>query len=114
MLPTFDAGLFIILGGLGFVFMLISFRFGEIFKIFSTVLFFALAVVLVSGYDVVYSEEFVGGTECTVADPCITTKYLIDQNGDILGWVFFAFGILTSFLMLSEVTGIGRGGGNDD
>ena len=111
MLPTFDAGLFIILGGLGFVFMLISFRFGEIFKIFSAVLFFSLSVILVSGYDIIYIDEFVGGSDCPASNPCTTTKYMIDENGEILGWVFFAFGILVSFMMLAEVTGLGR---NDD
>ena len=87
--------------------LLISFKVGELLKVLSIICFFTLAIVMFADYDVVYTESFSGGasSECPTADPCVTTKYLIQENQNWLAWIFVAFAILASLLFFLEMIG---------
>jgi hypothetical protein len=64
-----------------------------------------------SGFEVAYTSELTGGIDqCTDNDPCIKQNFIIRQddltgqtNGNWLGWVFIALGILSSMLFVIEL-----------
>lgn len=71
---------------------------------------------MLAGYDVTYSETFSGvdSTECPPANPCTTTKYLIgdadpatENNGEWLGWIFIAVGLLAAIIFLMNFISLG-------
>jgi len=73
----------------------------------SAIIFFILATFMMAGYDIAYSETFTGTGDCTVSNPCQTTKYLVgdgsDQsaeggNSSWLGWIFIIMGIFSVLL----------------
>jgi len=102
-MPIMEAGLFAILGGMAFIFMMVSFKFGSLFKLFSAVLFFALAVVLFAEYDVAYTT-----IQTTTTPPSTTTDIRFIIQGDDgtavwLAWVFVGLGIFNSFLFFIEM-----------
>lgn len=112
-MPIMEAGLFIMMGGTGFILMILSFKFGALLKILSAVMFFSLAVVLLAGYEVAYTSEL-SGPQCVdnLGDPevCLERNFLIradDQTGETSGiffaWVFIALGILSSMLFIIEM-----------
>ena len=106
-MEVFDSGLFVILLGFGFMALLLSFRIGELLKILSVICFFTLAIVMFADYDVAYTESFSGdsSTECPTANPCVTQKYLIQENQNWLGWIFMAFALLSGLLFFLEMIG---------
>ena len=106
-----EAGLFVGMGGLAFVFLLLSFRFGALLKALAAVIFFILAMILFAGYEVAYTSELSGGLiDCTDTDPCLERNFVIRQDetsGDTYGswmaWVFVGLGILSSMLFILEM-----------
>lgn len=107
-----EAGLFVGLAGAGFVFLLLSFKLGALLKALSSVIFFSLALILFSGYEVAYTSTLSGGggIDCTDLSPCIERNYLIridettDQTyGSWMGWVFVVLGILSAMLFIVEM-----------
>jgi len=107
-MPIMEAGLFAILLGMAFIFMLISFKFGALFKLFSAVVFFALAVVLLAGYDVAFT------TETTTTNPSRTitdTRFIVnsaDDQGNWLGWLFVGLGLFNGSLFFVEMIAMGK------
>lgn len=102
-MPIMEAGLFAILAGMAFIFMMVSFKFGALFKIFSGVIFFALAVVLFAEYDVAYTT-----IQTTTAPPSTTTdiRFIIqagDGTASWLAWVFVGLGVFNSFMFFIEM-----------
>lgn len=108
-----EAGLFVGLGGLGFVFLLLSFKFGALLKVISAVIFFSLAMILFAGYEVAYTSTLSGGlTDCSDITPCIERNYIVRQDettGDTYGswmaWVMVVMGIMSSMLFIIEMIG---------
>jgi len=100
-MPIMEAGLFAILAGMAFVFMMVSFRFGALFKLFSAVIFFALAVVLFAEYDVAFT------TETTQGQNVVTDLRFIIQGDDgtslWLAWIFVGLGVFNGALFFIEM-----------
>ncbi len=107
-MPIFDAGLFALMTGSAFLILLVSFKIGALLKALAGVIFLSLAIVLLAGYDVAYIEEISGASssECPTANPCTTTKFIISDNGEWLGWIFMAFGIFALLLFILEMMGM--------
>lgn len=102
-MPIMEAGLFAILAGMAFIFMMVSFKFGALFKLFSTVVFFALSVVLFAGYDVAFTTETTTGN-----NPNITTdiRFIIqgaDGTSLWLAWIFVGLGVFNGALFFIEM-----------
>jgi Ca2+/Na+ antiporter len=97
-----DAGIFLLVLGLAFVFMIGSFKFGPVFKIIAAVLFFILAVWMMAGYQVGYKSSTYDPNSASTQN---TTKYIISDtsNGIWLGWIFILFGLICAFLFIIEV-----------
>lgn len=109
-MPIMEAGLFALMGGSGFIFLLLSMKFGALLKGLSAVMFFSLAAVLMAGYEVAYTTETAGTPSCPPNDPCITQHYLIrqddvtqDTSGTWYAWILIALGILSSILFILEM-----------
>lgn len=104
---VFDSGLFVLLLGFAFMALLLSFRVGEMLKLLSVICFFTLAIVMFADYDVAYTESFSGAssTDCPIANPCVTQKYLIQENQNWLAWIFMAFAFLSGLLFFLEMIG---------
>lgn len=83
--------------------MLISFHFGALFKLFSTVIFFALAVVLFAEFDVAFTTE----TTQTNPSRTITDQRFIIQGSDgtsvWLAWIFVGLGVFNGALFFIEM-----------
>ncbi len=83
--------------------MLISFHFGALFKLFSTVIFFALSVTLLAGYDVAFT------TETTQTNPTRTItdeRFIIrgdDGTSSWLGFIFMGLGVFNGALFFIEM-----------
>ena len=102
--------MFGMLSGGALLMLIISFKFGELLKVMSAVLFFTCAVILMAGYEVAYSTETSGTSQCPVNDPCITHHYLIRQDdvsgttsGSWAAWLFIILGILASIMFIIEM-----------
>lgn len=110
-MPLMEAGLFVGLAGLGFIFLLLSFKIGALLKVLASVIFFSLALILFSGYEVAYTSTLSGGlVECSDTIPCIERNFIIRQDettGDTYGswmaWVFIVLGIMSGMLFLMEM-----------
>ncbi len=102
-MPIMEAGLFAILSGMAFIFMMVSFRFGALFKLFSAIIFFALSVVLLAGYDVAFTTE----TTQTSPPKTITDERFIIRGDDgtsaWLGWIFVGLGVFNAALFFIEM-----------
>jgi len=106
-----EAGLFVGLAGLGFVFLLLSFKIGALLKVLASVIFFSLALILFSGYEIAYTSELTGGqTDCTDITPCLERNYIVredDVTGDTYGswmaWVMVMLGIMSAMLFIMEM-----------
>jgi len=100
-MPLMEAGLFAILAGMAFIFMMVSFKFGALFKLFSAVVFFALAVILFAGYDIAFT------TETTQGNNVITdVRFIIDGSDGLnstLAWIFIGLGAFNGFLFFIEM-----------
>ncbi len=106
-MPIFDAGLFALLGGIAFITLILSFKFAQMLKVISAVLFFTLAIVMLAGYDVAYISIITGAEGC-VNNTCTDTRYIVKENGEWLGWVFLLFGILSVTLFFVELLNISK------
>ncbi len=103
----FDGGLFLILLGVGVLFLIP--RFGVQFKLMAVFIFFAMGTVLVAGEDVGFTTT----TIVTGSPDVIESFYLIgdgdsttfNDNGTWVGWIFIAIGALSSFSFLSGYIG---------
>jgi len=102
-MPIMEAGLFAILAGMAFIFMLVSFRFGALFKLFSAVIFFALSVVLFAEYDVAFTTETTNSlNNATQSD----IRFIIqgdDGTSLWLGWIFVGLGVFNGALFFIEM-----------
>lgn len=102
-MPIMEAGLFAILTGMAFIFMLVSFRFGALFKLFSAIIFFALSVVLLAGYDVAFTSET---TQTNPSRTVSDIRFIIQGNdgtSEWLGWIFIGLGVFNGFLFFLEM-----------
>ena len=109
-MPIMEAGLFAMMGGVAFIMLLLSFRFGALLKAISAVMFFSLSLALFAGYEVAYTTETAGTPACPVNDPCITQHYLIrmddttgETSGNWFGWVLVVLGIMSAMLFIVEM-----------
>ena len=104
-MPIMEAGLFAILGGMAFIFMLISFRFGALFKLFSAVIFFALSVVLFANYDIAYTTETMQeNPPRNSTDIRFIIKGSADDGTSLwLGWIFVGLGVFNGALFFIEM-----------
>ena len=100
-MPIMEAGMFAILVGMAFIFMMISFKFGALFKLFSTILFFALAVILFAEYDIAFTSVTTSGTT-TIED----IRFIIDSSNGLnmmLAWIFVGLGVFNGALFFIEM-----------
>ena len=105
-MPLLDAGVFVLLLGTAVVSLLLSFTLGAVLKVLACVLFFSLALVMFGVYDVAYVETFTGTADCTINNPCITTKYLIRDNQQWIAWILVAFGLFSAMMFFLEMFGV--------
>ncbi len=100
----FDTGLFMILSSLAFGLMILSFKYvdasaGMIFFLFSSMVFFTLALILVSEIPIQSVTSMTdGSTTWTETDTLIGI-----ENGYILGLFFMVFGILNVGLLFYKM-----------
>lgn len=96
--PLLEAGLFAIMTGIAFIFMMVSFKFGALFKVFAGVMFLTVGVVLMAGYDIGFTTETTSGAK-TITD----IRYIVHGQGDWLAWVFIGLGVFNCFLFVIEM-----------
>lgn len=101
-MPIMEAGLFIILAGIAFLFMMVSFKFGALFKLFSAVAFFTLSIFMLAGFDVAFT------TETTIGSNTIIDERFIIKGGENsaslwLGWFFVGLGVFNGLLFFMEM-----------
>lgn len=99
--PLMEAGLFAIMTGIAFVFMMVSFKFGALFKVFAGIMFLTVGVVLMAGYDIGFTTETTSGNK-VITD----VRYIV--HGDQLlssglAWVFIGLGVFNCFLFVVEM-----------
>ncbi len=109
-MPIMEAGMFAMMGGIAFLLLLLSFKFGALLKVFSAVMFFSLSLMLFAGYEVAYTSEFSGTGQCPVGNPCIERHYLVRQDdvtgetsGNFIAWVMIGLGVMASMLFIIEM-----------
>lgn len=93
-----DAGLFALIIGIAFITLIISFKIGALLKIVSMILFFAGSIMLLAGDQVAYSETATDGSSTWT-----TTKYIISDNGEWLGWILLILGIFSGLMFFMEL-----------
>ncbi len=105
-----EAGLFVAMGGIAFLTLMLSFKFGALLKAVSAVMFFSLALILFAGYEIAYTTETSGTPSCPPNDPCITQHYLVREDdttgqtsGNWLAWILIVLGIMASILFMVEM-----------
>jgi hypothetical protein len=97
-----EAGMFAILVGMAFIFMMISFKFGALFKMFSAIIFFALAVILFAEYDIAFTTITTTVSGATLED----VRFIIDSTNGLnmmLAWIFIGLGTFNGFLFFIEM-----------
>lgn len=104
-----EAGLFAIIAGIAFIFMMVSFKFGALFKLFSAIAFFTLSVFMLAGYDVAFTTETTQGNNPNV----VTDLRFIIKGGQDgaslwLGWFFVGLGVFNGGLFFVEMIGMGK------
>lgn len=102
-MPLMEAGLFAILAGMAFIFMMVSFKFGALFKLFSSVIFFSLAVVLFAEFDVGFTTV---QTSTTPPNTITDTRFIIqgdDGTSLWLAWIFVGLGVFNGALFFIEM-----------
>ena len=100
-MPLMEAGMFAILAGMAFIFMMISFKFGALFKLFSAIVFFALAVILFAGYDIAYTTITTTNSG-TIED----IRFVIDSTDGLnfmLAWIFVGLGVFNAMMFFIEM-----------
>lgn len=105
-----EAGLFALLGGGALLMLIVSFKLGALLKAMSAVLFFSIALILMSGYEVAYTTETTGTSQCPITAPCITQHFIVRQDdvsgstsGTWAAWLFVVLGILSAMLFIVEM-----------
>lgn len=106
-MPIMEAGLFIILGGIAFVFMMVSFKFGALFKLFSAIAFFTLSIFMLAGFDVAFTTETSQGNN-VITDQRFIIRGGADGSSLWLGWFFVALGVFNGGLFFVEMIGMGK------
>jgi len=97
-MPLMEAGLFAIMLGIAFVFMMVSFKFGALFKVFAGILFLTIGVILIAGYDVGFT------TETTSNNKIITDiRFIVHGDGEWLAWIMIGLGVFNCFLFVIEM-----------
>lgn len=104
-MPTFDAGVFLILASLAFGSLVASFKLGSAFRILGAIIFFALSIIMMANYDIAYHTSTLDG-----ATTINQTKYIIgdgnpatNEQTNWLGWIFLALGIYSSVLFITDM-----------
>lgn len=96
--PLMEAGIFALMLGIAFIFMMVSFRFGALFKVFAGIMFFTVGVILMAGYDVGFT------TETTDGNKLITDiRYIVHGDSSWLAWVLIGLGVFNCFLFVMEM-----------
>lgn len=101
-MPLMEAGMFAILVGMAFIFMMISFKFGALFKLFSAILFFSLAVILFAEYDIAFTSI----TSTASGVDIENIRYIINSDNNLnmmLAWIFIGLGTFNGFLFFIEM-----------
>lgn len=110
-MPTIDAGIFVILLGVGFgsIFMGGVVRNGYVFKLVGAFLFFALGIMMNAEYDVAYTviTDLNDGSE-----PITDKRYVVgDGSGEgnhaWLGWLFIGLGLAWTAFFFMDIFGAG-------
>lgn len=82
--------------------MIVSFKFGALFKLFSAIIFLGLGVLLMAGYQVAYTQDITfttGSTTTTGTDE----RFLIKDQGTWLAWIFIGLGVFSAALFFIEM-----------
>ena len=96
----FDGGLFFLMLGLGIFFMVTALKFSTVFHLLGAVIFFALAIIMLAGYDVAFITVIEDGTNqinqtnYILGDGTTTTQ----SNSAWIGWIFLLIGVLMSIM----------------
>lgn len=102
-MAIFDAGIFILMSAVGFIFFLIKFQDMPFYRWIAVILFGAMAFPLISGYEIAYTTTITGGN-CTPS--CSVVKDLISNNtaifGVVLGGIYLLFAIINMILFFQE------------
>jgi dolichol kinase len=104
-MANLDAGLFFVMLFIGILSLILSVKFGALFKAVGAIVFFVLAVAMMANYDVKFDTNTYDGTTWINS-----TQYIIgdgrsetDDNNSWLGWIFLIIGILLALLFLIEL-----------
>ena len=97
-LPLMEAGIFALMMGIAFIFMMVSFKFGALFKVFSAIMFFTVGVILMAGYDIGFTTETQSGGK-VITD----VRYIVHGQGEFLAWVMIGLGVFNAFLFIIEM-----------
>jgi len=101
-MPIMEAGLFAILMGIAFIFMMVSFKFGALFKLFSAIAFFTLSIFMLAGFDVAFTTETTSGSN-TIVDERFLIKAGENSASLWLGWFFVGLGVFNAGLFFVEM-----------
>ena len=96
-----EAGLFAIMVGIAFVFMMVSFKFGALFKVFAGIMFLSIGVVLMAGYDIGFTTETTSGSKI-ITD----VRYIVHGDqimSQALAWILIGLGVFNCFLFVIEM-----------
>ncbi len=94
---TIDSGLFILMLIISLLCFVLSIKYGTALLFITIILTLSLGIALIAGYDVVTVE-----TTTVNEETFTTTKCLICNNGEWLGWSLFLFGMLSSMFFLLQ------------
>lgn len=95
-MPILEAGLFIVLSAVAFGLLIIKGY--SVIKLISMISFWILAIPLLSGYSIVWQAESTDGS-ITIED----TKYLVTENTDLIGWIWFLMGFVALGMFVYEL-----------
>ena len=105
-----EAGLFMAIGGIAFLLLVMSMKFGALLKAISSIMFFTLSVILFAGYEVAYTSETTGTPACPISNPCMTQHFLVraddvtgDTSGNWLAWILVVLGLMSAILFMVEM-----------
>lgn len=104
-MPTFDAGVFIIISTIAFASLGLSFKLGSAFRVIGAILFFTMSIIMMANYDIAYKTMTDDGTT-----KINETKYIIgdgnpktNEQTNWLGWIFLGLGVYTSVLFIQDM-----------
>ncbi len=118
-MPTLETGLFILMAGMGFGFMVFSITrnlgtMSFLFRCFSFVMFLGLALFLTTGHDVATTTttletsnvQLLNGTITELSTSNTSTEVLIPADSQWVGWIFFGLSIFCAILFIRDMFGV--------